>query len=103
MTERTNYTHEDAVIEGEPLITVVTVGTGPTPLPAVPMQGRNVLRIVNPDVPGAIRINLCNANGTGAIPIDPGDPPWVETTRDEIPIFYAFAAAPTDIQIQEAK
>ncbi len=98
-----NYIHESEVVEGQPLISTVTVGTTATPLPATPLEGRNMLMIVNPDVAGAITISLCNAAGAGAIPIEPGDPPVRFVTRDEAPLFYAKAAAPTTIQIMEWK
>ena len=97
----TNYIHEDEVVEGDYLITAVVVGTTATPLPATPRPGRNVLVVHNPDVTGAIRILLCNADGTGAIPVDPGDPPVRKVTRDESSLFYAKAAAPTTVQIEE--
>lgn len=103
MTDRINYVMENEAVEGQPRISAVTVGTTATALPATPLEGRNMLMVVNPDEPGAIRIYLCNEDGTGAIPLDPGDPPLRFTTRDEFPAFYAFAAAPTIIQIQEWK
>lgn len=95
--DRSNYTHEDGVVEGLPLVSNPVIGTTATPIPATPLAGRNALRIRNP---GPLDITICNADGTGAYTLEPSDKETFET-RDELVLFYAKAAAPQAIEIVE--
>lgn len=94
------FTHEDECVEGQPLISSVTLTTDPTPIPATPLFERNVLFIHNSS---NVDIVLCNADGTGTFTIEPGD--YIKfNTRDSNPLFYGKVAADTaDIEIMEWK
>jgi hypothetical protein len=92
------YTREDEIMEDQPLISTVTVGTDPTPLPATPLVGRNMLLIQNTD---NLDVMLCNADGNGTLTIEPGDNIRFPT-KNEIPLFYAKVAdGSASIEIME--
>ncbi len=86
-----NYIHESEVMEGHPLCGRVDVTTDPTPLPATPLAGRNMLIVRNG---GTADLILCNANGDPGITLEPSDEMRF-VTRDSEPIIYAKVAADT--------
>jgi hypothetical protein len=91
------FSHEDSTVEETILISQVTLATTATPIPATPLVGRNALVIKNT---GDITVNLCNEDGTGAYPLEPGDV-FKFNTKDEVPLFYAKAASETPVTIME--
>lgn len=92
------FTREDDIMEGQPLITVVTLTTEAAPLPATAMVGRNVLLIHNSS---NVDITLCNDDGTGTFTIEPGDKQMFRVKNSEPLIYAKVAAATADIEIME--
>lgn len=80
-----NYSHEDDVVEGQPIISSVVVLSTPTPLPATPTAGRNVLLIRNPSM---VDVALCNGDGSGSYTLEAGDTIKF-ITKSADPLFYA--------------
>lgn len=79
-----NYVNED-IVEGQPIISSVVVLSTPTPLPEMPLDGRNVLLIRNPSM---VDVALCNADGTGSYTLEAGDTIKFNTIGPD-PRFYA--------------
>ena len=92
------FTREDDIMEDQPLISIVEVGTDATPLPATPMVGRNVLLIHNQS---DVDLILCNDDGTGSMTIEPGD--FIRfRVKNHTPLIHAKVASGTqDIEIME--
>jgi hypothetical protein len=86
-------------LRATPTITIVTVTTDPTPLPAIPLKDRTKIKIINPTT---VDLLITDAEGTADFPIPPDIP--IEYNAPENVIIYArVLSGSVNIPVQELK
>ncbi len=82
-----------------PKVSTVTVGATATPMPETPLEGRKKLLILNNS---EVELLICNADGTGAFPIDLSD--FIKfDVPDDVIIYCKVAEGTQEIPILEGK